>query len=215
MGGTHTAAEIKAAKIKAMPAPLGELHCAFFNEVAHLHLRWSMFGSLFMQGDERIDTLNRTAPFFFSELQGLVFDDVLLHIGRLTDHPIVAGHPTLTLRMLPDHIPDPTLRNQVQQLVTTAITNCEKVREWRNRKLAHTELPAISGVVPKSLPELTPKLVTSALDSLAAIVNCIQFHYERSTTEYSFAMAPGGWIDSLVSYLEMGLKAERAELSRV
>ena len=120
MAENLTADQVRDKMVANMPAPLGELHYALYNEVAWLHFKWKDFRALFATSPERIELLNSAAPAFFNGLQRLIFEDVLLHLCRLTDPPKSAGYDNLTLRGLPAQIPDANLRSQVQSLVDTA-----------------------------------------------------------------------------------------------
>ena len=54
-------------------------------EAAFLHLKWNEYVVLFGTGPERVDLLNRAAPGFFHLVQDSWWDDLLLHISRMTD----------------------------------------------------------------------------------------------------------------------------------
>jgi hypothetical protein len=94
---------------------------------------------VFGTSKERIDFLNEAAPDFFASLQSTLWDDVLLHLCRLTDPAKSAGKPNLTLQCLPALISNPSLRKNVEDLLEQAKEKTAFAREWRNRRLAHRE----------------------------------------------------------------------------
>jgi hypothetical protein len=94
---------------------------------------------------ERVDLLNAAAPAFFHELQRMIWEDVLLHLCRITDPIKTMGHDNLTIMRLPNAIPDLALRAVVKPLVDDAGQKTQFARDWRNRRLAHQELPASRG----------------------------------------------------------------------
>jgi hypothetical protein len=57
--------------------------------------------SLFGTTPERIDLFNRSAETFFGLVFDVLWDDILLHISRMTDREKVARRETLTIRSLP------------------------------------------------------------------------------------------------------------------
>jgi hypothetical protein len=99
------------------------------NEIEHRHLevfgligvayimhstkRWRGFTrsgpeyrKLYGESAERVAFLNETAGFFFRVVQDVLWDDILLHIARLTDPPKQGVYENLTLLRLPSLIDD-------------------------------------------------------------------------------------------------------------
>src|SRR5262249_36780520 len=149
--------------VAAMPALLGELHYALHHEVAWLHVKWTDFRGLFARSPETIELLNAAAPAFFQELQRMMWEDVLLHLFRLTDPPQSVGHDNLTLQRLPKLISDQNLLSQVKPLVDRAVQRTKFARDWRNRRLAHKELPPPAGQPAQALAPASRQDVEGAL----------------------------------------------------
>ena len=101
MGETLSPEQVRDRSVAAMPTPLGEIHYALHNEVAWLHLKWKDFRALFGRDQETIDLLNAAAPAFFHALQRMMWEDVLLHLCRLTDPP-QSGRRDNLRRKVPD-----------------------------------------------------------------------------------------------------------------
>lgn len=141
--------QIRNEAVTAMGSPLGEMYFALYKEIVWLHLKWKDFRALFASNPERVDLLNRAAPYFFGNLQRMMFEDALMHLCRLTDPPQSMGHDNLTLQRLPDCcISIPVLCSQVQSNVDAAKQKTQFARDWRNRALAHQELPQSTGIRP-------------------------------------------------------------------
>ncbi len=193
----------------AMPAPLGEIHHWLHDELTWLHIKWSNFCRLYAKDRERLDLLNAAAPTFFSELRQTLLEDVLLHLCRITDPPKSKGHDTLTFRRIPVAIPDRALRAVIQPLVEDTKQRTKFARDWRNRRLAHRELPATHGQAAQRLPQATRQDVEDALAALRKIMNQIERHYLNKSVLYEHSIEALGGVESLVKRLASGLAAEK------
>jgi HEPN superfamily AbiU2-like protein len=105
MGDTLTAEQVREKTLAAMPAPLGQVHYSLSNEVASLHLKWNDFRALFADR-HTTDVLNSSAPMFFHDLQSMMWEDLLLHLCRVTDRPRSGRHEHLSVRALPSLVSD-------------------------------------------------------------------------------------------------------------
>jgi hypothetical protein len=61
-------------------------------------LKWGEYVELFGTKPSRIDLRNRAAGGFFRVVQDGLWEDVLLHVARLTDAPRSGGRANLTIR---------------------------------------------------------------------------------------------------------------------
>ena len=102
-------------------------------------------------------------------------------------------------------------RTKVDGSVADAVDKIKFARDWRNRRLAHRELPPLDGKPPKPLAKASRKHVEDALGSIRAAMNHVESHYEKSTTGYEYAIEPSGSVSALVHYLERGLQSQRRE----
>ena len=190
--------------VAAMGAPLGELYFALYREVVWLHLKWKDFRDLFAINPERVDLLNRAAPDFFANLQRMMFEDVLMHLCRLTDPPQSMGHDNLTLRQLPNSITVQALCSQVQSNVDAAKQKTQFARDWRNRALSHKALPQPTGLQP--LAQANLRGVEDALEKIRQTMNCIEQHYQNSIVDYAESVEPSGGVVSLLQHLKKSLE---------
>ena len=146
--------------------------------------------------------MNSAAPAYFHELQRQTWEDVLLHLCRVTDPPLSAGKSNLTLRRLPDLVSDQMLRTNMQALVDDAVKKTSFARDWRNRRLAHTELN-------RSLPlaSASRKHVEDAMAAIRLVVNQIEQRYLNKTVSYEGTIPDLGGVASLITVLRKGVEA--------
>ncbi len=210
MSGQLSPAEVRQRSVSTMPDRLGELHYALHDEVAWLHLKWKDFRALYASSRETIDLLNASAPIFFSNLQRTLSEDVLLHLCRLTDPPRSAGKDTLSIRRLPQLIPDTDLQREVQCLADAADLKTRFARDWRNRRLAHQELPPLDGQAPATPPQASYQQIEDALAAIRQIMNRVEFHYQGGSVSYEHAIEGLGGVASLLARLRRGVHPHRS-----
>lgn len=209
MNYLRTVEEVQEEYTSAMGPNLGQVFYDLFNELSWLQTKWQQYRELFGNTSERVDLLNSAAPIFFGVLQFSSFDDILLHLARLSDPPTSFGHDNLTVRMLPGLIVDYNLRNQVEKIIERVDQSCDFARQWRNRRLAHSDLPTIRN--PELLPGASRQSVEDALLAFRELLNTIELHYRSTEVGYELAIEPGG-AEMLVYYIEQGLEFERMKL---
>jgi hypothetical protein len=209
MGIDFSPEEVRAAALKAMGSPLGELYDILSNQVAWIHLKWMEHRALFGTSQERIDFLNEAAPVFFAGLQDTLWNDVLLHLCRLTDPEKSMGKRNLTIECLPALISDAALRAKVEGLLKHAKEKTSFARKWRNRRLAHREFPA---AITADLESLTPGSrhdIEEALAAIRGVMNCIELYYLKSSLSYEHSIEALGGVDALLMCLEKGVEEKR------
>lgn len=118
---------------------LGPVYSALCSDVLWLHLKWLEYRDLYGTSPERVEFLNDTAPGFFALLQDVLWDDVLLHIARLTDPADQGPNRNLTLLSLGPVVPDADLRGRVENLVNQCVAASDFARLHRNKRLAHQD----------------------------------------------------------------------------
>lgn len=209
MGADLSPEEVRAAALEAMGSPLGELYDILSNQVTWIHLKWKEHRTLFGTSQGRIDFLNEAAPAFFAGLQDTLWNDVLLHLCRLTDPVMSAGKRNLTIECFPSLISDAALRANVEELLKIVKVRTVFARDWRNRRLAHREFPI---AITADLESLTPGSRHDVEEALAAIrsaINCIEVHYMKSSVLYEHSIEALGGIDALLKCLEKGVEEKR------
>ena len=158
--------------------------------------------------------MNLAAPAFFAELQQLLWDDILLHLCRLTDPPKSAGKANLTVACVLPLISDADLSSRVSDLFKQVKEKTEFAREWRNRRLAHQEFPFAPEAGSRSLSPGSRQDVEEALGTIRGMVNCIEVHYMKSSVLYDHGIEALGGVDALLNCLEKGVEEKRRRMAK-
>ena len=137
-------------------------------------MRVNEFRNLFNRAED-VALLNAiTGGGFTWDIQHILWDDLLLRVCRLTDPCKSAGKHNLTVRRLPSFCKEkePALCEEVQRRVDTAVEKAEFARDWRNRRISHTDwektMLQSEPLAPASLQQ-----VASVLDAVHAVLNTI------------------------------------------
>ena len=204
--------EVRAEYIRVMGSELGSLCHDLQQEVDWLHDKWDVFRELFEQGPERIKLLNIVAPNFFYFLRKLLFEDAMLHLCRLTDPPetrvrtqgkLEIRH-NLTVMGLERAISDSALSVKVRAEAHQVKRRCAFAREWRNRRLAHTDLKT-SRSNNSDFPSVSADGIRDGLKSMRALLSLVEEYYGRPP----FGFLPDPWgAKSLVWYLEKSVRTD-------
>lgn len=85
----ETAKEVKEKRVQVMGKELGLLYDALYNEILWIKIKWMEFEELYGYGANRIEIMNKSAPFFFFVVEKVLWNDIILGIARITDNQIV------------------------------------------------------------------------------------------------------------------------------
>ncbi|MGB7295704.1 MAG: hypothetical protein WBC70_08960 [Candidatus Aminicenantales bacterium] len=209
-----TAEEAKRSFIESMGDPLGRLFYALWQELAGLYAKWEEYLVLYGTKESRINLLNKAAPLFFRIIQDVLWEDIILHIARLTDPPKSSGKATLTIRRLPDLVKDGNTAQALRGLINIAIQSSEFCRDCRNRYIAHRDLNL---ALEKEIVPLKPasrKKIKEALNSIAEVLNAVSQHYTDSEMTFDIGEDPEGAV-SLLYVIDDGLKAGEERKERI
>jgi AbiU2 len=208
----ESAEQVRKRHLRDMGPKLGAVYHALWNEVAWLHAKWDLYRQLYARSPERIAFLNKVASHFIGVLQDTLYDDVLLHLSRLTDPPSSGKYDRLSLQALPERVPEVALASEVKGLIQAAKKACETARSSRNRRIAHTDLAlALAGTFD---PIPSRSEIEAALNAVRAVLHRLEAHYWQSETGYQHFCPKGGDADSLVRYLLKGFRAEERRMER-
>lgn len=209
-----SAEEVNQHHVQAMGEELGSLYHALWNDLAWLHSKWKEYVDLFGTKPSRIELINKAAGHFFRVVQDSLWETSILHIARLTDPPKSAGKENLTIQKLPDLIRDEKTKENVLQLVKTAVEHATFCRDWRNRNIAHKDfnLAMKSGAEP--LMPASRANIRRVLDSLSDVLNGVSTYYMESTTCFE-VITTGNGAESLIYVLDDGLRADEERLKRI
>lgn len=209
-----TATEAKAERSTKMGEPLGPLYNAQWQELAWLHKKWAVYVALFGTKPSRIELMNEAAPAFFRIVQDTFWEDVLLHVARLTDSPKSARKSNLSIRRLADCVQDAETKARVECLTSNALLASEFCRDWRNRRIAHRDLHLALEQDADPLKPASREKVREALEALVAVLNAVSEHYLGSTTYFEQGTDAGGAY-SLLYVLQDGVNAASNRRARL
>ncbi len=205
MGETLTAEDVRREAVAAMGSQLGEVYHLLSDQVSWLHLKWDTLCELFANR-ETVDLLNSAAPAFFHELQRQMREDIFLHLCRVTDPPISGGKSNLTLRRLPGLVSNRSMRLKLEAMVDNAVKGTAFARDWRNRRLAHTELSRS-----QPLASASRKQAEDALDAIRKVMNQLEQTYLSKTVSYQHTIPDLGGVASLIAVIRKGVDTRRAD----
>jgi hypothetical protein len=210
----RTAAQSRADHIAKMGEEIGTIYSALWQEVAWINKKWAQYVELFGTSRERIEILNRAAPSMIRTIQDTLWEDVLLHLARLTDPPKSIGKANLSVRRLADLLVSSPIGAKAASLTDTALDTCEFARDWRNRRLAHRDLDLALGQSVQPIAPASRAAVKASLTALEELLNAVSRHYLDSTT--LFDLGPGGEdAVSLLYLLRDGLQFRDDRLARI
>ena len=211
---TQSADQIKLRYRSELGGSLGELYHELENEYYWLQYKWQEYVVLFGSAPSRIDLLNQAAPAFFHHLQDVLWDDLLMHLSRLTDGATgKRGRRNLTFAALPPLLPRP-LRGEVADLVAKALAAAQFARDWRNRRLAHRDLLLALGQPAEPLMPASRAAIKDALVAQHTVINRVHNHFFHTDIAQEVIEAPMG-AEHLLYVLHEGVTAEAARLERL
>lgn len=211
----QTGEQVERAHLKAFGPESGPLYHALHNEVSWIHAKWLEYRKLFAKSEERIDLLNETAGFFFRVVQDVLWDDVLLHIARLTDPAEQGRFQNLTLPRLAEAFSDTEVGPELALSVDAVLSKAEFAREWRNRRIAHRDLPLALDSKAMPLPGISRQHVEAVLASIRQAMNLLHREYVGGDMAFELFLTHDD-ADSLVHHLSLAswLETRRMERAR-
>jgi len=213
---THrTAQDAQNHYVEKMGPTLGLQFAALWQEVVYLHIKWSEFVALYGTNPRRIKLLNGAASSFFSMLQGVLFEEILLHIARLTDPPNTGkDKENLTIRNLPELVDHPETKEKLVTATEQAVKTSEFSRDWRNRHIAHRDLALTMGQAARPLKNASREQVRESLNTIANVLNIVEGHFTNSGTYFKIGRGLHG-ATSLLYVLDDALRAREKREQRL
>jgi hypothetical protein len=201
--------ELRDEHLRVLGPELGPLYSALWSEVAWLHAKWNQYRALYAESPDRIDLLNEVAGFFFRVIQNVLWEDIVLHVARLTDPLQSAGKDNLTLLRLAETVKEPALSFELKNLGKQAQSAADFARAWRNKHLAHRDLAlAVDDRAATSLPGISRKEIGRALVGAGRVLNKIESHFWQSETAFAQVIPGGGDAETLADYLQAAVDTE-------
>ena len=192
--------------IEVMGKDLGEQYSELWQIAAHLHSKWAEYVELFGTKESRIDLLNETAGHLFAIIQDQMWDDILMHIARLTDPPATGSKRNLSLQNLPE-LADSKLKPDLAKMIGEVLNKTNFCRDWRNRRVAHNDLLLALDATPVLLQPGSRDDVAQALKAINETLSLVSEFYTDSESGLDAYSPPGGALD-LLRIIHYGLKAQ-------
>jgi hypothetical protein len=212
--------DVRAEHMHLMGDDLGAVYHELWNQVSWLHVKWQRFIALFGGAKGTVDLMNATALAFFAEIQRALLMDLLLHISCLTDPPKTGqgkkAQPNLTLRQLPDLLPDEIVRGAIHKKLQELGDRGQFARDWRNRHIAHRDLAlATQPTQCRPLDSPTREKIEKALAGIRDVMNTVLSRFKESRTLYEYGLGSPGDAEDLIYYLREGFEAHRRRLAEL
>lgn len=139
---------------------------------------WDMHETLF-QNSEAVKLMNDANGGVSFAIQKVFFEYVLLGVCRLTDPARQKRSMNLTVRAFPDLV-DEKLKPEIHDLVSKAQKATKTARDWRDRKLSHTDYK-LKIAVTKPLAGISRIETSQAIARIHAVLNRIANWYCDTT----------------------------------
>jgi hypothetical protein len=207
--------EVKSEYIEKMGEALGAQCYALWQEFIWLAMKWGEYEALYGGGSKRVDLLNEAAPAFFWMVEKVLWEDLLLHISRLTDRSETCGNSNLTLQNLPGLVVDPAIKSNLEELVITALNKTKFSRDWRNRRLAHYDLDLrINNGSARPLAPADTAQVREAMHAIREVLTGLDKHYLGTEALFVGSITRRGAFD-LIPILYFGIKEQAKADERI
>jgi hypothetical protein len=200
MATEQSADEAKQEYTKAMGDTLGSLYYTLWRQVAWLHLKWHEYVELFGTKESRIHLLNSAAPSFFRIVEDVLWDEILIHITRLTDSPAFGKRENLTIQRL-------------APLIDAGVASAF-CRDWRNRRIAHMDLDLALNAKAEPLQPASRQKIRLAIAAINDVLDAVLKHYLNNTNLFDWVGNPGGAL-SLIYVIDDGVRADAERRARL
>ena len=172
-----------------MPKDLQDLFEPMKNQLIWVHAKWNISQQLFDHSKERLELLSRIAPSFFRIMDFVYRDDLFISICRLTDQTKQQSLNRL-IKILKNH-----MNHQKYTDLTSIMANINQktvpLTEWRNRKIAHSELVMNIKKGPDPLPEVTRNSINEVLEDMRKLMDEVEVYFTGNSTAYEYVALQG------------------------
>jgi hypothetical protein len=162
--------------------------------VLDVHAKWKIHEQLFGSGQKRLDLLMRTSPNFFAIIQETLLISIQLTISKLGDPAKSGKFDNMTLAKLVAQVQEHDMEGDVGKKsifnadIDTRLvefgTASDKVRERRNKLLAHLDYGTALNLHPMPITGVTRKEIEAALSALRTLVREVEDYVGESPTAY-------------------------------
>jgi hypothetical protein len=208
-----SAEEVEREHLRAFGEDLGAVFHALFSEVVWLQDKWREYCTLFTDSVLRVDLLNESAGRFFGQLQAVLWEDVLMQISRLTDRSEMGKRENLSIQQFVRLCERTEFAARITSAVQQAADAAAFARDWRNRYIAHRDLPLALNRDAPGLAHASQKAVTDAVDAISAVIKLLHQEYLKFDVDLEVAGGLGD-AEDLLRVLDDGVRAGRAREER-
>ncbi len=210
MASSRTEDEVRAEYAEKMGPELGELQYLLWHDVTTLHLQWSEFRELFATKPSRIQLINETAPRFFGRPEAHLWNDVFLHLCRLTDHPGGPSQERVTVLRYKPLVMGLPIQAAVHAAVDSAVSATLFARDWRNRLIAHRDFLHAQDPAATPLEPASRASVEVALKAIHDLMQILEGYFCDAGVAYEVTTSAHGGAWDLLYHLDGGLEAIRS-----
>jgi len=175
------------------------------HEVLGLLFHWRIFIQMYGASEENIDVLKGVADEFFGTVQQLLWDHVLLTIGKLTDPAeTLTKQENLSvekaINLLSSHETGFEIKDLKAKLETLR-EKCRLIKKIRHKRLAHFGKEyMIDRLSQTPLPGVNRTTVEESLTLIIEIMNAVEKGFGTAKLIYSLPERPVG--EDLIWYLK-------------
>lgn len=160
----------------------GAVFHGLWNDRAWAWTRLQEYRELF-GNSEHVELLNAlTGGAFLRDIQHILWENLMLHVTRLTDPIDSGGKSNLTVQRLCEFCKEfckdeeGEFHEEVSERVKYAVGAAEFARDWRNRRISHRDLALAIESDAKPLAPASLRQVETALDAVHAVLRAISLH---------------------------------------
>lgn len=205
--------EAKAECLAQMGPDLGEVFYSLTNDLTWLHAKWQQYRGLFGVSEERLELINRSAGAFFWVVQETLWDEMLLHISRLTDPSVTMGKNNLSFSALLSHLDnDAPLRSELEVRISECTSRAKFARDHRNKRIAHRDMLHALDQVAHPLGGVSRQDIEDILEAFRRVMAPLYLKYWNTTMFYEDVVLNGD-VDSLLVVLTRAEKFKKLLVS--
>jgi hypothetical protein len=151
-----------------------ELFTVISNEVAWLNTIWELSIQLYGSNDEHYEIMNTSAPLFFSIIEYVLFDELVMIFNRCIDKPHIFRNENASFEQLIDRIDEDNNTNLVRTLRTkleTLRTTYSSFKIYRHKIVAHKDLLIALNKGADIVPGITRQEIEAAIKDITDFIN--------------------------------------------
>ncbi|MFI5251455.1 MAG: hypothetical protein ACHQQQ_03390 [Bacteroidota bacterium] len=166
--------------------------------------KWKIFVQLYGTDNERVDLMNETAPTFFSILQGLLINDIILGFSRLTDSSRINKNNNMTLERLQNSIRNlgyDELSKSMAKKLEDLKKDIKGVRLIRDKKIAHNDYNTVLNDNASILPSVTFREIETMFRQIDDILDEVSLAFGETLSYKDVFMAGDG--NAIIHFLKL------------